>query len=302
MENKLSKYLFCYFVGNKPEEERVHFAVSDDGYNFTALKNNEPVIIQTKGRLCCRDPYIVRDEEGLFHIIATDMRSKDGWANNNSMIVWDSKDLLSWENERIIDFSAFDNTKNANRVWAPQVIFDKFRNEYLLYWTHKNADDDLDTIIWYAYTKDFTTLTTEPKVLYKPESNLCAIDADIAFYGGKYYMYTADGKKDAVCYCTADRPDGPYYEPGDNQVTFADTALEGHCTYRLLGTDKLILIADQFKSGGYFMQETTDMIHFKKVERTEYSLDHLNPRHGSMLHITEDEYDRLKKHYGTISE
>ena len=301
MKNKLSKYLFCYFIGNKPEEERIHFAVSDDGYNFTALNNNEPVIIQTKGQLCCRDPYIFRDEDGMFHIIATDMKSEDGWANNNSMIVWDSKDLINWENERIIDFSVFESTENANRVWAPQVIFDKFRNEYMLYWTHNNADDDLDTIIWYAYTKDFSSLTTEPEVLFRPKSNLCAIDADIAFYGDKYYLYTADGKKDAVCYCTAEKPDGPYFEPDDNQVTFADTALEGHCTYKLLGTDKLILIADQFKSGGYFMQETTDMIHFTQVDRNKYSLDHLKPRHGSMLHITEEEYNCLKEHYGIIS-
>ena len=73
--------------------------------------------------------------------------------------------------------------------------------------------------------------------------------------------------------------------------------LEGHCTYKLLGTDKLILIADQFKSGGYFMQETTDMIHFTQVDRNEYSLNHLKPRHGSMLHITEEEYDRLIEYY-----
>lgn len=297
MEYNFTKYLFCYFIGNKPEEERVHFAVSDDGYNFKALNNNEAVIIQTKGQMCCRDPYIFRDEEGVFHIIATDMRSEDGWANNNSMIVWDSKDLLSWENERIIDFSKFESTKNANRVWAPQVIFDKVKKEYLLYWTHNNADDNLDTIIWYAYTKDFTTLTTEPRILYKPKSNLCAIDADIVLHNGKYCLYTADGKKDAICYCIADRPDGPYYEPEDNQVSFADTALEGHCTYRLLGTDKLIMIADQFKSGGYFMQETTDMIHFAQVPRSEYSLDHLKPRHGSMLHITEEEYNRLTEFY-----
>lgn len=297
MNNSLIKYLFCYFVGNKPEEERIHFAVSDDGYNFTALNSNEPVIVQTKGQMCCRDPYLFRDEEGVFHIIATDMRSEDGWANNNSMIVWDSKDLLKWENERIIDFSVFESTKRANRVWAPQVIFDKFRNEYLLYWTHNNQGDDLDTIIWYAYTKDFTNLTTEPQVLYKPESNMCAIDADIILYNDKYYMYTADGKKEAVCYCVADRPDGPYYEPEDNQVSFADTALEGHCTYRLLGSDKLIMIADQFKSGGYFMQETTDMIHFTQVPRSEYALDHLRPRHGSMIHITKEEYDALIQHY-----
>ena len=44
------KYLFCYFVGNKPEEERVHFAVSVDGYNFEALNGNEAVIKQNLGR------------------------------------------------------------------------------------------------------------------------------------------------------------------------------------------------------------------------------------------------------------
>jgi hypothetical protein len=47
---KLTKYLFCYFTGNEPENESVHFAVSEDGYNFTALNNNEPVIKQTLGK------------------------------------------------------------------------------------------------------------------------------------------------------------------------------------------------------------------------------------------------------------
>ena len=298
MKNEFSKYLFCYFTGNAPEEERIHFAVSADGYNFTALNDNEPVIIQEKGKKCCRDPFIFRDEEGIFHIIATDMRSNDGWCNNNSMVVWDSEDLISWTNERIIDFSQFEETKSANRVWAPQVIFDKFKNEYMIYWTHNNADDDLDTISWYAYTKDFEHLTTAPKILYKPKSGLCAIDADIIFCDDKYYLYTADGEKDGICYCTADRPDGPYYEPENNKVSVADTALEGNCSYRILGTDKFVMIADQFKKGGYFMQETTDMIHFEKVDSDKISLDHLRPRHGSMLHITEEEYERLTSHFG----
>ena len=65
----MDKYLFCYFTGNLPKEESVHFAVSEDGYNFTALNNNEPVIKQMLGRKCCRDPYVFRDEENVFHII-----------------------------------------------------------------------------------------------------------------------------------------------------------------------------------------------------------------------------------------
>ena len=71
----MSKYLFCYFTGNAPEEERICFAVSTDGYNFEALNGNKPVIVQEKGKKCCRDPFIFRDEEGKFHIIVSSSSS-----------------------------------------------------------------------------------------------------------------------------------------------------------------------------------------------------------------------------------
>lgn len=293
----MNNYLFCYFTGNLPCEESVHFAVSKDGYNFKALNGNQPVIKQTMGKKCCRDPYIFRDQEGVFHIIATDMRSQDGWASNNSMVVWDSTNLIDWQNERIIDFSQFEATRSANRVWAPQVMFDKSKGEYMIYWSHNNADDDLDTIIWYAYTKDFCTLTTTPQVLFKPKSNLCAIDGDIVEKDGKFYLYEADGYKEAICYVVSDNLSGPYFEPENNKVSVADTALEGNCTYKIVGTDKYVMIADQFKAGGYFMQQTTDLIHFEKVESDKFSLNHLRPRHGSVIHITDEEYDNLLKKY-----
>mgnify|MGYP003295941185 CR=1 FL=1 len=41
-------YVFCYFVGNSPEEQTIHLAVSTDGYNFQALNNNESVIDQKR--------------------------------------------------------------------------------------------------------------------------------------------------------------------------------------------------------------------------------------------------------------
>ena len=291
------KYLFCYFIGNMPEEESVHFAVSSDGYNFEPLNKNEPVIKQKLGKKCCRDPFIFRDEKNIFHIIATDMRCHDGWNSNNSMVVWDSNDLLCWENERIIDFSRFESTKNADRVWAPEVISDNKKGEYMIYWTHNNSDDDLDTITWYAYTKDFATLTTEPEVLFRPKSGMCAIDADIIEKDGRYYLYQADGEKEAICYAVSDNADGPYHEPDNNKISVADVALEGNCIYQIHGTDKYVLIADQFRTGGYFMQETTDMIHFKKVDEASFLLNHLKPRHGSVLHITDAEYRRLIEYY-----
>lgn len=62
------------------------------------------MINQTLGKKCCRDPFIFRDNEGVFHIIATDMKSDDGWANNNSMVVWDSDDLIHFT---VVDKSCY---------------------------------------------------------------------------------------------------------------------------------------------------------------------------------------------------
>lgn len=94
MTKKLTSYLFCYFTGNEPENESGHFAASEDGYHFTALNRNEKIITQTLGKKCCRDPFIFRDEDGGFHIIATDMRCYDGWSSNHSMVLWDSRFFL----------------------------------------------------------------------------------------------------------------------------------------------------------------------------------------------------------------
>ncbi|MGN1123409.1 MAG: glycoside hydrolase family 43 protein [Eubacterium sp.] len=292
----LNKYLFCYFTGNLPEEESVHFALSDDGYHFFALNRNEPIIAQKLGKKSCRDPFIFKDEENIFHIIATDMRCHDGWNSNTSMVIWDSLDLINWENERIIDFTQFEETKHCDRVWAPQLMYDKEKSEYMIYWSHHNTDDELDTIIWYAYTKDFKALTTLPRVLFNPKSRLSAIDADIIEHDSMYYLFEADGGKNGICYAVSEHLSGPYFEPDNNKISVADTALEGNCIYKILNSNKYVMIADQFKAGGYFAQESEDLIHFKKCE--DFEINHIRPRHGSMLHITDEEYIRLIEHFG----
>ena len=45
---KTSAYLFSYFTGNSKDDEAIRFAVSNDGYNFRALNNNQPIIDSKK--------------------------------------------------------------------------------------------------------------------------------------------------------------------------------------------------------------------------------------------------------------
>ncbi|RZK73347.1 MAG: hypothetical protein EOO85_17535, partial [Pedobacter sp.] len=81
--NKPSAYLFTYFTGNGNSEEAIHYATSENGYNWKALNYDRPVVSSTKISTTggVRDPHILRAEDGkTFYMVATDMQvAKYGW-------------------------------------------------------------------------------------------------------------------------------------------------------------------------------------------------------------------------------
>ncbi len=289
----MAKYLFCYFTGNEPEHERICFAVSEDGYHFRPLNGNQPVIRQTQGTGCCRDPFILRDENGGYFIIATDMKSSDGWCSNHGVISWHSRDLLHWENECAVDFHLFAETEKADKIWAPEALYDREKGAFFVYYSVYNVGSDLPLSIWYSYTDDFQSYSA-PQPLFHPSNGLDAIDADIMEKDGTYYMYYKDECHKTICCVTADSLCGPYREYAHNQVACTDRNVEGNCIYRLNDTDTYLMIMDMYTDGRYFMQRTTDMLHFEAVEDFDLSF---RPRHGSVLSITDEEYERLVKYY-----
>ena len=286
------KYLFSYFKGNLPWEERTCLAVSEDGYHFTPLNGNKPVIKQTKGTKCCRDPFILRDENGGFYLIATDMKSTKGWNSNHGVISWHSDDLINWNNECAVDFHIFPETEKADKVWAPEALWDDEKKAYFVYFSTYNKGGDLPLCIWYTYTKDFKTYEN-PKPLFSPSNGLDAIDADIVERDGKYYMYYKDEYNKTICLVISDKLCGPYEEYENNQVALTKKNTEGCCMYQLDdGTN--VLIMDMYSNGKYLMQKTQDMKNFELVD--DYDLS-FGPRHGSVIKITDEEYERLVKHY-----
>ena len=284
-------YLFAYFLGNAPEQERLSYAVSLDGYHFTALNSGNAVWQSSVGTKCLRDPYIFKGEDGLYHMLATDMKSALGWNSNRDILSAKSTDLVHWFDETSIKIAnASPIMQGADRAWAPQAIYDPEQQSYMIYFAARVPGRDDRTIMYYAYSKDLKKLDTEPKLLFAPASGHDAIDSDIIFQNGKYYMYYKDETTKGICLATSDHAAGPWKEI--KEVSQDGVGVEGPNIYPILGTDKWVMMSDAYGNGYYVMQETTDLENFTTVPRSGYSFD-FTPRHGYVIPITNDQYEAL---------
>lgn len=327
-------YLFAYFTDSS---KAIHFAVSTDGYHYTALNGNRAVVSPTVGRKSVRDPYIIKGQSGDYYMMATDLKGGDSgeelkvnsdnsytWGANTSIVTWHSTDLVQWEQETKIDIlGEYAQTKDANqtKVWAPEAVYDVEKGEYMLYWSMEGGSKyGKDLMIWYAYTKDFQTLTSEPEVLFNPgktglnlapvkgSKNTDCIDANIVGKNGKYYMYYkwSAGKNAGIQVAVADSLTGKYLPMGyDEKLTATQTQsagdlcgstyVEGGDAYQINGEEKWLLIADHNWSGHYGMAESDDLIHWKDVEECtiNFSEGDGNPKHGAVIPITAEQYNAL---------
>lgn len=284
-------YLFAYFLGNSPEQERLSYAVSTDGYHFKALNGGRAVWKSGVGTECLRDPYIFKGEDGLYYMLATDMKSSLGWNSNRNLISAKSTDLVHWFDETLIEISGkYPLMMNADRAWAPQAIYDPEKGAYMIYYAARVPGRDDRTIMYYAYSRDMKTLDTEPALLFAPANGNDAIDSDIIFRNGKYYMYYKNETNKRIYLAEAEHASGPYREI--KQVSEGNIGVEGPNIYKLNDSDKWVMMSDAYGNGYYVMQETTDLENFKTVDRSGYSFD-FTPRHGYVIPINGDQYDAL---------
>lgn len=284
-------YLFAYFLGNAPEQERLSYAVSTDGYNFKALNGGGAVWKSSVGTECLRDPYIFKGEDGLYYMLATDMKSSLGWNSNRNLLSAKSTDLVHWFDETSIEIAnKYSNMQGADRAWAPQAIYDPEKESYMIYFAARVPNRDNRTIMYYAYSKDLKKLDTEPQLLFAPKNGNDAIDSDIIHVGNKYYMYYKNETNKRIYLATADHASGPYSEI--KQVSEGNIGVEGPNIYKLIGEDKWLMMSDAYGDGYYVMQETKDLENFTTVSRNSYSFN-FTPRHGYVIPINADQYTAL---------
>lgn len=300
-------YLWVYFTGNSANEEQIRFAISTDGFDFTALNNNQPVIksVDIAEKKAIRDPHILRAEDGeTFYIVATDMMSSQGWRSNVGIVMLKSKDLINWTSSRVnIQTSFPDDFGDIDRAWAPQTIWDPVEKKYMVYFSmeHTGGGEGSDRIFYSYANENFTALETVPKQLYFPEDGYSTIDADIIPLNGKYFMFyrtqRPDGSEEGLRRAVSNTSiTGPYVLPDPKEfVELTADNVEGSCVYRL-ADGGFVLIYDVYNNGRYEFCLSKDLMTFTPANRGTTS--GFSPRHGTVVGITMVEMDRLIAKWG----
>lgn len=295
-------YLFAYFSGNDQSQEQIHYALSTDGYTYTPLNNSNPVISSDTIAIkkAVRDPHILRGNDGkTFYMVATDMKSSEGWASNDGIVLLKSTDLINWTHTAI-DFpdtwpSRFDRTA-LTQVWAPQTIYDPSTGKYMVYYTIGESGQHY--IIYYSYANDDFTTLTEPKVLYDHGSN--TIDPDIVYANGAYNLFfKTESNGNGIQKATSPSLLGTW-TANNKDLQQTTVAVEGSGVFKKINSDQWILMYDCYTSGYYQFCKSTDLNNFTWVCNSTTSSD-FSPRHGTVIPITSEEAERLVSKWPSTS-
>lgn len=188
-------YLFSYFTGNG--EDGLHLMYSLDGIIWRTLNNGNSLLKPTVGKSkLMRDPSVVQDASGTFHMVWT-----TGW-NENCIGYASSKDLINWSEQKEIPVMSDEPT--VKNTWAPEIYYDKFSRIFYIIWAstipgrfpeNGKTEDDNNHRLYYTTTHDFKTFS-KTKLFYDP--NFCVIDACILKNKGSYYMFLKNETKEPV--------------------------------------------------------------------------------------------------------
>lgn len=270
-------YVFSYF---KTEEEKLFLAHSRDGYIWKEANGGAPVWESHVGTGQLRDPFILEDHNGVFHMVWT-----DGWKSRNIGYAR-STDLVEWTGEKLIP--VMEHLPETENCWAPEIFYDTARKAYRIIWSSTVGEGPRNHRIYSAVTTDFQTFT-EGRLFFDPGYNV--IDATVKDMGEAYFMLFKDergtneqgtpNKAIRSCSLRKDGNDRPESGPISELLTPALT--EGPSLFETVweGKKEWIMLADGFQDKSYTAFRSADLIRWEPTEGRVRLPQ--KPRHGSVM-------------------
>jgi hypothetical protein len=309
-------YLFSYMTGEgSANGEQIYFGLSlgNDPVRWRQLNGGQPVLTSNVGTRGARDPFIIRSPQGdRFFQIATDLRIYGGgnWdaaqrTGSKSIVVWESADLVTWSAPRLVRVSP----DTAGNTWAPEAYYDESIGQYVVFWASKlyAANDPNHTgssynRMMYATTTDFRTFSAAQVWVDKGYST---IDSTLVKHNGTYYRYTKDERSASESACgkfiLAERSatvlNRSYSFLRDCIGQGSISQGEGPLVFKSNTENRWYLYIDEYGGRGYIPFTTTDLATGQWTMVSSYTLPG-RPRHGTVLPLTQAEYDRIAQRWG----
>lgn len=286
---KKSYYLFTSFRGNG--QDGLHLALSEDGYQWKALKNDESFLkpqINHPDNLM-RDPAIKQGSDGVFHMVWT-----VSWNGNNGKIIGysSSKDLINWTLQKAIPVMEKDT--GVRNVWAPELFYDKKQKDWIIYWSSTvkgKFEEDTTNLseqkythrFYYVRTKDFEHFS-ETKLFYDPGFN--CIDATLLEEKGKFYLFLKDERlkpvKKNLRFAIGETPTGPFKNLSE---AFTISWVEGPSVIKI--DDYYYVYFDHYTKPHYYgAYRSKDLNDWQEVS-AQMSFPK-GMRHGSVIKISKE--------------
>lgn len=254
------------------------------------------------------------------------------------IVIWTSDDLVNWSDATLTDCGAIAYEKSTGYhlgcVYAPEAIYDELTGEYVIFWASRwypsyypdGNQSGRKYKIFYSRTRDFVHFDEAKLYIDYEGIGTGIIDTTmIKASDGKYYRISADGDMNIQ---TSDYVLGnwtyvsditslhkkmngydvfceEYLDASGNILNLTGGRIEGPELFKINGEEKYGLYADNYQQPGfgYIPMVTTDLSdttgsEWQLYSRNDYSWGTNRKRHGGILPITMDEYNRLVEHYG----
>lgn len=204
-EKSEAGYLWLHFSSS--DYEKIYYGYSQDGLRWKTLNEGQPIIASETGTKGLRDPHLLKlqspDAQGNKYVmLGTDLHAEGtapggSWDQihaSTSLVVAKSKDLVKWDQPRLVQTGLSGKVGNA---WAPEAIWDEETQDYLVYWSSRdlstgNTTSTTNLKVYKAHTKDFESFD-HPEIWVDqsavPGENI--IDATIVRgEDGQYYRFS----------------------------------------------------------------------------------------------------------------
>lgn len=318
-DDEMYGYLYCHMAGNSENTLYALGTKADRGVLYHPLLNNRPIydpedIAKIEGGV--RDAFIIRGKDNNYLMVTTDMcnRKSRVWFNYGIDLLR-SNDLVHWTSTTF-DFRRgseifsdpqskdwFADYSKINRVWAPQIIWDKDYNHgegaYFIYYSllSTNPGDNHDRIFYSYANRDFTTLT-KPQLFHDRGESVIDCHIDWNDCDRQYHVFFkkegAAGVDRGIHEAVFDRLPSRQWRDILHITNEGRDQVEGGSAFRLINENR-------WKVAYINYGANPRIYRINETNATEEAIDKgpaigtdVNPQHGSFMTVTKAEYDMLE--------